>query len=407
MQWPVNSKTATSFHTLPRILFVHDYRPDSLVIADLLRQLFRGYPPEKLSWWSFRQTGRYEQPDLRASRCHEFPLPEKLVPNVRLAGLKSALVESFWVPRAARHLEKIIAQEKPDLVGGLLYGWSVPVLAKVRWPAGQRLHVGLWDFPDTNDMRRKLGAARSSRFVSHIHSLVRRADTFDAICPNTLAELRAHTGRADGVLVHSGFEPQHLQALETEATSAAPGPLRIAYVGSIISEKGFLETLAALKAVRARLPQKLVLEFFGGRNYRSRSWFEPDWMHEHSLFTDDGLVAALRQCDWGIVVMDPEGEDLRYSRFSFPNKVGTYLSAGVPVLSFGHPQSSLAQIMQAHRLGRFTSATARGELEKFLGDCLQLPAPREFFRADIRQCARTEFNAAEIRARLWRSWGAD
>jgi glycosyltransferase involved in cell wall biosynthesis len=387
-------------------LFVHDYRPDSLVIADLLRQLFRGYPREKLSWWSFRKTGLYAQPNLQAGRCHEFSLPEKLMPHVRLAGLKSALLENIWVPRAARHLEKTIAAEKPDLVAGLLYGWSVPVLARVRWPAGQRLHVGLWDFPDTNDMKRKLGEARSARFVADIHSLVRRADTFDAICPGALAELRAHTGRKDGILVHSGFESHHLAALEAPAPLPATETLRIAYVGTIISEKGFMETLAALKTIRATFPKKVVLEFFGGRNYQSRAWFEPDWMHEHGLFTDDGLVMALQQCNWGIVVMDPEGEDLRYSRFSFPNKVGTYLSAGVPVLGFGNPQSSLACLMKASQVGRFTSAVTRVELEQFLGECLRLPSSRDFFRADILQCARTEFNAADIRARLWRAWDA-
>jgi glycosyltransferase involved in cell wall biosynthesis len=386
-------------------LFVHDYRPDSLVIADLLRQLFRGYPQEKLSWWSFRQTGLYAEPDLRAARVHEFSMPERLVPNVRLSQLKSALLENFWVPRAARHLERVIAQEKPDLVGALLYGWSVPVLAKVRWPAGQRLHVGLWDFPDTNGMKAVLGEARSTRFVSYIHSLVRRADTFDAICPGTLAELRTHTGRQDGLLVHSGFEPHHLRALEgMDSTESSDGTLRLAYVGSIISEKGFLQLLAALKKIRATLPQKISLEFFGGRNYRHRDWFEPDWMMEHGLFTDDGLVAALRRCDWGIAVMDPEGEDLRYSRFSFPNKVGTYLSAGVPVLGYGNPQSSLTQIMQEHRLGRFTSVTDSEGLEKFLAESLQLPSPRAFLRADILKCAQIEFNAAEMRARLWRKW---
>lgn len=405
-QWPVNSAAPTTSSQLPRILFVHDFRPDSLVIADLLRQLLRGYPAEKLSWWSFRQTGLYQQPDLRAARCHEFPLPERLVPHVRLAGLKSALLENVWVPRAARHLEQTIAAENPDLVGALLYGWSVPVLAKVHWPTNQRLHVGLWDFPDSNDMRGKLGEARSARFVSQIHQLVQRSNTFDAICPGMLAELRAHTGRADGLLVHSGFEPHHLQALEATTMPASPHTVRIAYVGSIISEKGFLSALAALKAVRSALQKKIVLEFFGGRNYCQRAWFEPDWMHEHGMFTDDGLVVALRRCDWGVVVMDPEGEDLRYSRFSFPNKVGTYLSAGVPVLGFGNPQSSLAQLMQENRLGRFTGAITQGELEKFLSESLRLPAPREFFRTEILQCARTEFNAAEMRARLWRLWGA-
>lgn len=390
----------------PKILFVHDYRPDSLVTADLLRQLFLGYPPEKIHWWHCRETALHAQPPVRAGQLHSFLMPERLVPHVRQTALKGWALENFWVPRAARHLERILAEVKPELVGGLLYGWSVPVLARVRWPAGVRRHFGLWDFPDTNGMKKVLGESRSQRFVADIHGLLRTADSFDAICPGALAELRAHTGRKDGLLVHSGFEPQHLQALETAPATGDGEVLRIAYVGTIISEKGFLEMLAALKKIRAGLPKKLILEFFGGRNYRSRSWFEPDWMHEHGLFTDEGLVVALRRCDWGICVIDPEGEDLRYSRFSFPNKVGTYLSAGVPVLGLGHPQSSLAQIMEEHRLGRFTSATSRDELEKFLAESLRLPAPRDFFRAEILQCARTEFNAAEMRARLWRLWSA-
>jgi hypothetical protein len=280
------------------------------------------------------------------------------------------------------------------------------VLAQVRWPSGQKLHVSVWDFADTNGMKRLLGESRSRRVVSATHELVRRATSFDAISPAMLAELQAQTGRKDGIIVHSGFESGHLHDLET-APPEQPGDglIRLAYVGTIISESGFLSLLAALKNIRSVLPEKISVEFFGGRNYRARSWFEPGWMTEHGLYTDEGLIKALRQCAWGLVVMDPEGEDLRYSRFSFPNKVGTYLSAGVPVLGFGHAQSSLAGIMQEHEPGRFTSTTASGELEKFLAEVLRLPFPRNLFRARIRQCARTEFNAAEMRARLWRLWG--
>ena len=405
-QWPVNSTSTTPPSALPRILFVHDFRPDSLHIADLIRQLFLGYPPEQLAWWSFRESGRHASPDLRVARCHEFSLPNRLVPHRRLAWLKCALLENFWVPRAAQNLERVIAQENPDLVVALLFGWSVPVLARVHWPAGLRRHFSLWDFPDTNGMKEALGESRSAHFVSSIHALMQQADTFDAICPGALAELRAHTGRQDGLVVHSGFEPHHLRALEKLSAGGEEGILRLAYVGTIISKNGFRELLAALKTVRASLPQKIVLEFFGGRNYRSQDWFEPDWMTEHGLFTDDGLVAALRRCDWGIVVMDPAGEDLRYSRFSFPNKVGTYLSAGVPVLGNGHPQSSLAQLMGEHQLGRFSSAVNRMELETFLAESLRLAKPRDFFRARILQCAHTEFNAAALRTRLWQLWSA-
>jgi glycosyltransferase involved in cell wall biosynthesis len=390
----------------PKVLFVHDYRPDSRATADLIRQMLLGFPADKLEWWSCRQTELYDKPDLHASRLHEFVIPNKLVPHVRLSELKSVLVENLWVPRAARHLERVIAETKPDLVAALLYGWSVPVLGRVRWPAGQKLHVSVWDFPDTNGMKKVIGENRGRRFVSAIHGLVRRADSFDAISSGMLAELQTHTGRRDGLIVHSGFEPKYLEALESApANQNQDDVIRLAYVGTIISETGFLNLLAALKNVRRTLPQKVVLEFFGGRNYRSRTWFEPDWMTEHGMFSDQGLVEALHRCSWGIVVMDPEGEDLRYSRFSFPNKGGTYLSAGVPILGLGHPECSLAHIMQEYRLGRFTSATDSSELEMFLAETLRVPAPRDCFRADILQCARTEFNAAELRARLWRTWG--
>jgi hypothetical protein len=208
-------------------------------------------------------------------------------------------------------------------------------------------------------------------------------------------------------MVHSGFEPCHLQALTDRSTSRPDDDvLRLAYVGTIISEKGFFKMLAALGKARAAQSRKIVLEFFGNRNYRNRPWFQPDWMVEHGLFTDQGLIDAVRRCAWGIVVMDPEGEDLQYSRFSFPNKVGTYLSAGVPVLGFGHPQSCLVRMMQNHDFGRFTSASDVAEMGKFLSQSFQIASPGQQFQQGIIRCAQTEFNAAEMRARLWRLWGA-
>jgi hypothetical protein len=241
--------------------------------------------------------------------------------------------------------------------------------------------------------------------MNAIFDLVGRADSWDGISTAVVEETRAQTKRTDGILLHSGFEPQHLSSLEGLSETAADGAARLAYVGTIISENAFIQMLAALDKIRQTLPQKVVLEFFGGRGYRTRSWFNPEWMVEHGIFSDSQLVEALRRCSWGIVVMDPEGEDLRYSRFSFPNKIGTYLSAGVPVLGLGHPSSSLAEVMKRHRVGLFTSALDKAALERFLAEALQVPEPRSWFHKDILQCARTEFNAGEIRVRLWKAWG--
>jgi glycosyltransferase involved in cell wall biosynthesis len=402
----MSQPSQTETKRIPKILFVHDYRPEARVLTDLMRQLFLGYPTAQIHWWYCRETALYDQPDLRAASLHGFRMPEKLVPHQRWTEIKSVLLENFWSPLAARHLERTIATVQPDVIWLLLFGWTIPVVARTHFPAGARIHASLCDMPDTEGMKRVLGAARCQRFMHTCLRLVGQAESCSGGGHGMVDEMHLRTNRNDGLVVHSGFEPHHLAALENAPAEPAPdGVIRIAYVGTIISEQDFLEMLAALKQIRSQVPGKIVLEFFGGRNYRSRAWFEPDWMTEHGLFTDEGLVEALRRCAWGIVVMDPSGEDLQYSRFSFPNKVGTCLSAGVPVLGFGHPTSSLAHIMQAHRLGRFTAATTRDDMGKFWLESLRLPSLRAAFRDDILRCARTEFNAAEMRARLWRSWG--
>ena len=402
----MNLPSAAAPTHFPRILFIHDYRPEARALMDLLRQLLLGYPTEKLHWWYCRETPLYEQPDLRAASLHGCCLPEKLVPHQRWTEPKSLILENFWAPRAARHLERTIAAVQPDVIWLLLFGWTIPVVERTRFPKGARVHASLCDMPDTHGMKRVIGAPRCQRFLATAIRILTQAESCSGGGHGMVAEISRLAQRKDGLVVHSGFEPHHLAALENApADSTDAGTIRIAYVGTIISEKDFLAMLAALKKVRAQLPQKVVLEFFGGRNYRSRAWFEPDWMTEHGMFTDEGLVAALRRCAWGVVVMDSCGEDLQYSRFSFPNKVGTCLSAGVPVLGFGHPTSSLAHIMQAHRLGRFTPATASADLENFWLESLRLPSPRTLFRDDILRCAQTEFNAAEMRAKLWQLWG--
>jgi len=66
----------------------------------------------------------------------------------------------------------------------------------------------------------------------------------------------------------SGISRGWRRLLHGETCSAS------AYVGTIISEVGFLNLLAALKTIRSQVPRKVILEFFGGRNYRNRPWFD-------------------------------------------------------------------------------------------------------------------------------------
>jgi hypothetical protein len=194
--------------------------------------------------------------------------------------------------------------------------------------------------------------------------------------------------------------------LEAGSDPVPEGPTRIAYVGTIISEASFHAAVGALNEARAGSPRPVQLEFFGMRGYRGSAWFRPGWMVEHPLYSDSELVTKLQRCSWGLTVMDLEAGDVRYSRFSFPNKVGTCLSAGVPILGVCHQGSSLADAMRRHDIGRFTSATAPSALTSFMTETLRVAEPRAHYRERILHCARTEYDAQKIRQRLWRAWGA-
>lgn len=389
---------------LPRILFVNDFPPDSLAVADLVRQLLLGYPKDKISWWYCRTSRIRGLTDLRVAEIHQFPLPNKVVPNRRFVAIKGAIVERIWIPLAARHLRSTISKVKPDLIWVLLFGWPILVARKANLGMGERLHVSLWDMPDTKDNQACWGGPRSKRFMDAVYWLIRQSSSFDGISEAMLKEIATETARKDGVLIHSGFESEHLTNLTSGVKAENHDMIRLAYVGTVISKSAFLEMISALERLRLRLPKSLKLEFFGARGYRSSSWFNPEWMLEHGVFSDRGLVESLQRCDWGIVVTDPSAEDVRYSRYSFPNKIGTYLSAGVPILAVGHKSSSLAELMTTCAVGVFTTQYQGLPLENFLVETLRIPDPRQRYRETILRCARTEFNANEIRDRLWNTW---
>jgi hypothetical protein len=330
------------------------------------------------------------------------------LPSRRLTAAKCLVLERIWAPLAAWHLRRTIQTVKPDVVFIVMYNWPIIVAAKTRFPNGTRLHVSLLDYPDTQAFKRIWGILLAQRFVDSVYSLVRRAHSWDGITPAMVEEISANTGRSDGLVVHPGFEAHQIRALETRQETPPEELVRIAYVGTVISKQEFLEMVAALERLRPTLKRRLVWEFFGGRGYRNEPWFNPEWMIEREILpTDQDLIEALQRCAWGVVVMDPGGRDPRYSRFSFPGKVGAYLAAGVPLLGLGHVASSLADLMRRHPVGRFSTAARREELAGFLRESLDLPHPRQVFREAVLHCAREEFNADWIRRRLWRTWGVN
>ena len=122
----------------------------------------------------------------------------------------------------------------------------------------------------------------------------------------------------------------------------------------------------------------LSLDFYSVHRYGTRRWFDGSWMSDKGNLPHPQLLAALRGCSWGLVTMALSDEDPRYNRYSFPTKLIAYLAAGLPVVTLGHPESSVMR------------------LSPVLAD----PRPRGTYRAEMIRCAEIEFDAGRMRTAL-------
>lgn len=367
--------------------------------AAIVRQMLRDWPAEKLFWWScYPDVNELFGRKVAAYRVAS--LPPKLVPNRRWCAQKSWLLEKFWAPRATRHFRQTLALLKPDVIWAIPHSWSIPPLDKVLPEAGIGFHVSVHDYPDVQASAAKLGAHRSARMSAMTDHLYARATTRDAICRAMLDDLRART-QCDGAIIHSALEQEDFDYLSRAAPSQS-GPIRIAYAGTIIAKKEFELFVRALAQIRGQRP--LTLEFFGDHSYRAQEWFDSGWMREHGNLPVRELSQALKECTWGFAPMELTDDNPRYNRFSLPAKFGSYLAAGLPIITLGHPESTVSKTASQYRVGL---CLTEGNLEYLCGQLLAAfsePNSKTKYRPEIQRCAAAEFDARQMRTVLYENF---
>jgi hypothetical protein len=384
----------------PRLLVATEFPPNSSGGGGaVIRQMLKDWPAANLSWWSCS----HDPNDLFGRKVAEHQvaaIPPKLYPNHRWTAQKSWLLEKTWVPWAARHLEKTLARLKPDAVWVIPHGWSIPPLARALPPAGIAFHVSVHDYMDSQSNLAKFGADRVRKMTAMAEQLFAAAATRDVICRAMVDDLRARTGR-DSSINRAGLEDEDFDYLARPPET--PGnSIRIAYAGTIIAQKTFAAFARALAQVRTRLSRPLTLDFFGDHSYRSQEWFDPAWMKEHGNLAAPELSRALKECTWGFAPMELTDDNPRYNRFSLPTKFVSYLAAGLPVITLGHPESTVVQMASEYNVG--LCATSTETLNAQLPAALSESNPKSKYRAEIQRCALAEFDARRMRATLYENF---
>jgi glycosyltransferase involved in cell wall biosynthesis len=360
--------------------------------------MLKNWPVDKLSWWSC-------QPDAsqlfgqRVAVHAVAAIPPRLYPHRRSRELKCRLLETFWVPWAARHFRRTLAQVRPEVVWMIPHCWSIPPLAKVLPSVDVPLHFSIYDYADIRSVSDRMGVSRSLRLAEQIQQLYSHAVTRDVICAAMADDMYQRTGLAASI-GRAGLEQEDFDYLAAEPKRNGDS-IRIGYAGTIIAEPTFAVFARALAGVRSRLARPLTLDFFGDHSYRSRSWFDPGWMKEHGNLPLPELAKALKECDWGFAPMELTDENPRYNRFSLPTKFVSYLAAGLPIIAMGHPESTVVKMASQYKIGICSTIGDAERLSDELLTAFNEPNPKSKYRPEIWRCALAEFDARQMRAVLY------
>jgi hypothetical protein len=231
------------------------------------------------------------------------------------------------------------------------------------------------------------------------YTLFAKSSTRDAISQPMLADLCQQTG-CSGTLSRMGLGQSDFDYLAAKRSVRADR-IRICFAGTIQVENTFELFVQALATARKELTVPLALEFFGADAYQARHWFDPSWMVARGNLPESDFRRELRDCTWGFAPMSVSDDDPRYNRFSLPIKIVSYLAAGLPVLTLGHPGSTIVQLASNYRFGVCSTGQQPDHLAKELLRALAIPDPWDRFGPEIVRCARAEFDAPRMREVLY------
>ena len=384
----------------PKLLIASEFPPNASGGGPaVVRQMLREWPEKNLFWWScLPEPGtRFGQMVARQACA---TIPRKLLPLRRFSAVKSWLLDRGWAPFAAAHLKRMIRSVRPDVVWAIPHNWAILPLAAVLREGSAGFHVTMQDYVDVHGQVERFGPARCRRMAHLADILYATATTRDATSHPMVADLQARTGAAAAQMLHAGVEEEDFRALAMR-TESSSGHMHIAHAGTILAPKEFAIFAEAVAKLRAELPQPVTLHLFGSHSYAGASWFDPVWMRERGNLAESELLAALRECTWGFSPMALTDDTPRYNRFSFPTKFITYLAAGLPVITLGHPQCSVMQMAAQYTVGPTSCAPDALTLAEQLRSPLSDPLPRSRYASEILRCARGEFGAAHMRGKLY------
>ena len=388
---------------LPRILVATQFGPNACGGGPaIIRQALKEYEPSGIGWWSCSQDVSAAF-GFRVGFEAGYRIPNKLYPYRRAVASKGLILENIWSPLARASLEKAVSRWQPDLLWVIPHMWSIlPIASYLKRRQGALpYHVTMQDYMDMEANVPMLGRARGKRLSTLANELYARASSRDATSREMLEDLHGVTGQLGAQMLHLGLENEDFNYISTRSPEATSDSIRVAYAGTIQVPEVFHSVMKVFDRINAKSAKpRITVDFFGAHSYADRTWFRHEWMREHGNKHESDLRSELRECSIGFAPM-ALNDDARYNRFSFPTKFISYLAAGLPVLSVGHPESSVVRMARECDTGLCWQSPDVEAMEQPLAFWLSSKNLKSRYSGNILACARLYFDAAQMRSRLY------
>jgi glycosyltransferase involved in cell wall biosynthesis len=184
---------------------------------------------------------------------------------------------------------------------------------------------------------------------------------------------------------------------QTEPTPKQPDEFRVLFAGNIGRFQGLETVLEAAQKLREHT--KIQFHFLGDGAARTALTEQAGellgkTMHFHGFQALPTALAFMRSAELGIVSLQP-----KVIHSAFPSKTMTYLAEGLPLLAMVERDSSLAQLVEEHRVG---ATVGQGDARALADAILQIaeaPQAHAEMRKHARELSEAEFVPAAALAK--------
>jgi hypothetical protein len=230
---------------------------------------------------------------------------------------------------------------------------------------GLKLRVTVWDAPEQLLRSLNIGRKSAKWVMKTFAAVLRGATSVSVISTNMQLYYEAQYGIAPIVIRPVAAMPAFLQHATRRRRT-----LRVVFAGSLYAKTEWNALLKSLAAQQWRIAEKrVVIYFLGAFPLRGADYDRHVKRLGHRSSEEAAKIS--KKCDVAYLPYWLSDDRELVAATSFPSKLATYLSSGLPVLNHGPRTSEVTRIMCDHAIGISCHSLAVDEISSALKTLVQ------------------------------------